>query len=471
MKIAMICAEYPPQSGPGPARMSVFARGLAEREYDPVIFVTQSVPGKFAKQWFGFDGALQIDDKLVGTLSGRGRDQSLLEKVINFVVPMEPRWTLSLFNLQKTFKLFVEEEKPDLIFTTSNPLASAVGGMMLKHGHKIPLIVEFRDPWTQNPIRVWPTYIHFLVESWLERRVLRVADAVIMNTPTARSNLLVKYSWLDGNKVHAISHGFDGDLAESADNGKESKSKSPLNRLKIAYAGGFYMRRLAAQGGFGGAVRAMLGWVKSGISYDIGKRTQRSGSTPETILRAVAKYNISKAENMPRVEMHFIGTSSDQLQSSITAMNLEGDVLICPRVHADDVRDSLQPYDLLFLTNPALPNSPFVGTKTFDYLGAGRSIVAELNDGDQARIILESKAGWVVPPESDQSIVDIFKMIATGAEGLISPDLKYISLFERKHQINDLIKVIEQSLGYEHRYPVISQGYREIVGHNKVEGT
>lgn len=471
LKIAMLCAEYPPRSGPGPTRMAAFAKGLAAKAYDPVIFTTQRVPGKFAECWYRLDGTVHNGDKLAGTHVGRGRTQSLLEKVVNFIVPMEPRWTLSLSNLRRSFKSFAEEERPDLIFTTSNPLASAVGGMLLKHRFKIPLIIEFRDPWTQNPMRIWPTYIHYLVESWLERRVLRTADAVIMNTPTARSNLLAKYNWLDENKVHVISHGFDGDAVESANNGVEIDSKKRSGHLSIAYAGGFYLGSSAAWSGFGGIIRSILGKIKPKIACNIQRRSERvGGSTPETILRAVAEYNADKAEEMPRVEMHFIGTGADQLQNYISSMGLEGDVFIYPRVTNDDVRHTLQRHDLLYLTNPTLPDSPFVGTKTFDYIAAGRPIIAELGDGDQARIILAAKAGWVIPPGAHQAIVDIFSKIAGGADGpngLNTPNLNYIALFERKHQIDDLVKVIDQVVGNKPRLPVLSQGYREITENRK----
>jgi glycosyltransferase involved in cell wall biosynthesis len=309
------------------------------------------------------------------------------------------------------------------------------------------------------------------VENWLERRVLRIADAVIMNTPTARSNLLAKYNWLDKNKVHVISHGFDGDTVESSDNAVEIDSKKRNDYLSIVYAGGFYSGSPVSGNSFLGRIRSMLGRVKSGMAYNILERSERvGGSSPETVLRAIAEYNAAKVADMPRVEMHFIGTGSEQLQCYISEMGLEGDVFIHPRVTTDEVRHTLQHHDLLYLTNPPLLNSPFVGTKTFDYLAAGRPIIAELCDGDQARIILAAKAGWVISPGSHQVIVDIFSKIATGGDGengINTHHLNYISLFKRKHQIDDLMEVIDQVVRNKPRYSVISQGYREIADSRK----
>ena len=189
LKIAMICPEYLPIPGPGPTRMAAFAKGLAERGYEPRVFTNKQVPGSLVAKWCKINDPLCPSIETSGTTGVRGSTQSVFEKFVNFWVPMEPIYTLSLPGLRRVFAAFIKHERPDLIFTTSHPLAGAVGGVLLKRRHGLPLVVEFRDPWTQNPVRNWPTPVHFAVESFLERWVLRAADAVIMNTPTARSNL------------------------------------------------------------------------------------------------------------------------------------------------------------------------------------------------------------------------------------------------------------------------------------------
>ena len=229
--------------------MGAFAKGLAERGYQPCIFTSEQFPGALATKWTRLDGIERTEDDSAGTSTGRGSRQTLLEKVFNVFVPMEPAWTLSLPNLHRAFKPYAESERPDLIFTTSHPLASAVAGMMLKRRFALPLIVEFRDPWTLNPIRNWPTRLHFAVESLLERRVLRAADAVIMNTPRARLNLLGKYHWLDADRVHVISHGFDGDAIRTAPDNKETNSQERSDHKTLVYAGGFYPGRAAPGAG------------------------------------------------------------------------------------------------------------------------------------------------------------------------------------------------------------------------------
>jgi len=248
-KVAMICAAYPPKAGPGATRMGVFARGLAELGFEPTVYTSQYSLGDLSAKWLILDNINRTSDDVHGTEKKHVGLSPLTGKLVSFFVLMEPIWTLSLLNLSRVFKRHAERGLPDLIFTTSNPMASAVGGTMLKRRFKIPLVVEFRDPWTLNPLRSWPTKVHYLIEKKMEKAVLRNADAVIMNTPRSRSrsNLLREYEWLDERKVHVVSHGFDNNLAgEGTDYEAPSLPRLP-DTVRIAYAGGFYPSRQGPQ--------------------------------------------------------------------------------------------------------------------------------------------------------------------------------------------------------------------------------
>ena len=470
--IAMICAQYPPNSGPGPTRMAAFAKGLAENGYIPHIFTSKKQPGSIVMSWHKLDNMSQSGDEMAGTSEGRGRKQPWYEMVANFFVPMEPNWTLSLLDLLREFKPFAQAENPSVIFTTSNPLASAVGGALLKRHHKVPLIVEFRDPWTLNPIRNWPTRMHFVVESLLEKWVLRCADALVMNTPTARAILLEKYKWLDQNKVHVISHGFDGEAICSGGTTRYQGNKCP-DVVRIAYAGGFYMpKKLASVKGIKGRIRSVLSKVKSILMYDITNISDSNRvSSPETVLKAVAEYNEVKNAQLPNINIDFIGGEPGQLNPFIKELDLENDVRILPRIATSEIRQTLNDYDILFLTNPSIPSSPFIGTKTLDYLASGRPIIAELPSSNQAQLIITAKAGWICPSKNQSEMVALIeKLCANNCQELrrFDPECEYIKLFARKHQITDLMAIIEQVTGDGQIQSVISAGYRQLSEHHQV---
>lgn len=463
-KIAMICAQYPPASGPGPTRMAAFAEGLAKKGYEPHVFTSEKKPGSVVARWFKLDDLHRPGDEQAGISTGRGKKQPWYEVLVNFFVPMEPTWTLSLLNLISVFKPFAEAEKPSVILTTSNPLASAVGGAMLKRRFKVPLIVEFRDPWTLNPVRNWPTRLHYIVESMLERRVLRTADAIIMNTPTARNNLLKKYDWLDENRLHVISHGYDGE-AVSGKNQKTVYNKN--STIRIAYAGGFYLPdSLPVSKTPKGVIRSTIRSARAALTYNIANisESQRT-SSPEYIFSAIANHNANIQIYGQEIQMDFIGSVSGQLNSFIKKHHLENIVRILPRVATCQIKEVLSNYDILYLTNPSIPSSPFIGTKTFDYIAVGRPIIAELPESDQSRLITTTKLGWVCPPGDTSSIVKTIEhLLAHNCQILreFTPDTNFIDLFARKHQITDLAAIIEQVAGENKKQCIISTGYLKL---------
>lgn len=461
----MICAKYPPKSGPGPTRMASFVKGLAETGLEPYVFTSKIKSGSISAQWFKLDNPFLWEDEAVGSTAGVGRTQPILEKFVNILVPMEPSWTLSLPGLRTAFKKFNETIKPDIIFTTSNPLASAVGGVLLKHCFKLPLITEFRDPWTQNPVRNWPTGLHYLVESFLERLVLRNADSVIMNTPTARANLLQKYNWLNADQVHVISHGYDGEAVFSPNPNVEAERVEPIRQIRLVHAGGLYLPiAKIRQKGFQDAIRSLPGKLKSLFSYSyLNYPKQKKISSPETILRAISEYNQTRAESMPQIKMDFIGGAAAQVQQKIDFLGLQNEVSILPRVSSRKIQETLRSYDLLFLTIPAIPNSPSVATKTFDYLATGRPVISVLPSSDQARILTTAKSGWTCRPNDVDGLCELFHSITLNNCELLrtfKADSAYVELFSRHHQINDLVEIIEQVIGNRPRASVISEGYK-----------
>lgn len=100
----------------------------------------------------------------------------------------------------------------DAIFSTAPPHSSHLLGLWLKRRIGIPLVLDFRDPWTRSP---WATthspYIE-RVNQQMERECVENADAVILNTEAARREFQEFYGTEHAGKFHAIYNGFDPEL-------------------------------------------------------------------------------------------------------------------------------------------------------------------------------------------------------------------------------------------------------------------
>lgn len=130
----------------------------------------------------------------------------------------------------------VREEKIDLIYANSPPATVAALGFWIKIFSGKPLVVDYRDPWTQNPHRPKSKLFY---RDWLDRRfeklVNRKADFVVANTTMNRRNLIQEFK-LKEDRVVVITNGYD-----ESDFVGINFDRLPSNRkLTIAYSGYFY---------------------------------------------------------------------------------------------------------------------------------------------------------------------------------------------------------------------------------------
>jgi hypothetical protein len=78
------------------------------------------------------------------------------------------------------------ESRAELIFATGAPWESVVAATIAAKILRLPLVVEFRDPWSFGPIAArWPTWTRAGAKL-VERAVLRSAQALVVTTETTR---------------------------------------------------------------------------------------------------------------------------------------------------------------------------------------------------------------------------------------------------------------------------------------------
>lgn len=101
----------------------------------------------------------------------------------------------------------IKKEKIKIIFTSSAPASDHLIGLVLKKLTGVKWVADFRDEWTNNPFRKYSTPIHYYLNCFLEKKVVKNADQVI-----TVSNPITKYlKNLSHNKekFSTITNGFD----------------------------------------------------------------------------------------------------------------------------------------------------------------------------------------------------------------------------------------------------------------------
>ena len=94
------------------------------------------------------------------------------------------------------------------IFSTFPPLGPHLAAWQLARSERVPWIADFRDPladlWIDQDIWSYQKQAY----QWLERALVRRADAVIVNTDAARVRWQEKFPSLN-DRIHLIWNGFD----------------------------------------------------------------------------------------------------------------------------------------------------------------------------------------------------------------------------------------------------------------------
>lgn len=288
----------------------------------------------------------------------------------------------------------------DCILTTSYPNSAHLPGLRLSSRFGVKWVADFRDGWTQNPyFGRMPTPLHASLSAGLERRVARRADALVtVSQPIARHLGEISGS---PQKVHVIANGFDRSDYEGIE---------PLqfDRYTVAYTGTLFMHR-----------------------------------TPEAFFRALKQVT----QSMPgRVQVVFRTQFKPEHEQLIAQYGLSD---VVRNLGMGSYRESLQlqmSADALLVLEAEAPNSEIMLTqKIFEYMAAGKLVLALAPEGALADVVRNTGIGRVVSPDdADAAAVAIQELVS--GQAIFQRDEKLIASYDRRELTRSLAQVLDSVL-------------------------
>lgn len=254
---------------------------------------------------------------------------------------------------------FLRNEGVDAIISSSSPVTTHIIAKELKIKRKIPWVADLRDLWTQNHDYPY-SFIRRFFERRLERKTLQSADALVTVSEPLAEKLMELHK---GKRVYNITSGFDPD-----DMKKEPADLTP--RFTITYTGQIYVR----------------------------------GQDASKFLIAL-RDSISEGAIMAEdVEVRFYGPWCELLAKQIEEYGLVDVVkqygIISRQVSFEKQRESQV---LLLLKWEDVQERGYLSGKIFEYLAAGRPMIAAGGHNDVVTLLLnETNAGI-----DGQSVEDI----------------------------------------------------------------
>jgi glycosyltransferase involved in cell wall biosynthesis len=323
----------------------------------------------------------------------------------------------------------------DLVYAWMAPFETAQAAERIARARGVPWVGDLGDPWALDEMVVYATGIHRRRALAEMRKRLGRADALVLSTAEAAEQMRAHVPGLAGKPVASIPNGFD---ADDFDGLLEPRTD---NAFRIVHTG-YLHTELGLRHRRTRRVRKLLG----GAAPDLDILPRSHVFLLEAIDRLVAE-DPSLAST---IELHLAGVLSpaDRAVAEGSPVVRLHDYL----PHAETVQ-LLRGADLLFLPMHELPagrRARIVPGKTYEYLGAGRPILAAVPDGDARDILAASGCARICRPSDVDALeaalraeLERFRSGAPAAR----PDADVAGLFEYTRLATELAEVFDAVLG------------------------
>jgi len=375
-KVLIISYYWPPAGGPGSQRIVKLAKYLPDFGWEPVIltvkdgeypyldnslqsdidpglkiYKTKSFePFSLYKKISGVDSSSPLP---VGQLTDRAT--SLKGKIFQwirtnlFIPDGRVGWIPSAY---KEAKKIIKQEDIKIVFCSSPPHSLQVVGQRLKKKLGIPLVADFRDPWTKIQYYQRSRRIRLAqkIDEKLELKVLKqlnhlttvsstVADSFVKRLPASEEKLAFSI----------LTNGWDPDDFQSIQHYKASD-------FLILHTGNL-----------------------------------NATQVPDVLFQSLQKLGNERSEGLSTIKIKFIGRVHQKIMDAVSHYHLELITEFQPFMSHQSVIEEICNASLLFSVVPDVPdNKGIVMSKNFEYIGTGNPIlVIGPKDSDIARILSE----------------------------------------------------------------------------------
>jgi glycosyltransferase involved in cell wall biosynthesis len=340
----VLCRRRAPASSRDPSPWPLPPEVTVRAEYDAEVF------SRFA------GGASTVTRDAVPEPLARGLRARLDERWKLFVDAVLPLETEAIHAPHAASRIDALAPSHDLVWTTSYPYHSHWLGVRAARRHRKPLVVDLRDPWTPNWVHQRKYRPARAVEAWMEREVFEAADAIVVTTWALEALYRERFPRI-ADKFVTIHNAFDAVEGEAP-------PRDARGPVRLVHFGNVYGP-----------------W-----SF-------------ETLLCAMSSLRREGALAARSMVLENYGKLSDRDRALAASLGVADLVKVMPTVPYAEGMARMRSADLLVLAAWRDPDARlYVQGKLFDYLAAGRPVVAETAHHDVTRILHETRAGAVVAP-------------------------------------------------------------------------
>lgn len=411
--LLIVAFDFPPLATVGVHRTVRLVRHLPEHGIRPVVITTDR---ESLQLWSG----RQLDETLVAGLpSGlaihrvpcprpadvRPRWQRRLDQFFSDGEAIGRHW---MPQLEKIWDRTVAETAPAAVYVTAPPLSVLPYVLRLAQRSRLPLMVDFRDAWSQWCHNANPTWWHYRAKLRAERAVVEGAAAIIGVTRQLLDDLRRVHPRVDAAKFHAMPSGFDGELPQVS-----LPNRAPETRpFVIGYVGAFY---------YSPEMRASVmdpWWRKQPARWLQYSPRQEDWlyRSPYFFFRALGRLFAQRPELRQRIRVRFVGDHQPWLDRQAAEFGVQDVVEQLGRMSYAACLEFEAKCDALLSTSMKVIGGRdyCIAGKTFEYLAAGRPILGIVTEGEQRDFLVSSGAAVVADADDVDASARAIEQIVSG---------------------------------------------------------
>jgi glycosyltransferase involved in cell wall biosynthesis len=342
-------------------------------------------------------------------------------------------WKRKVINNSDTV---IQQAQPDIIIATYPPVETLEIGLHLSKKYNIPLISDFRDGLMFEPIEI---------KRINQYRCIRKRYKAIETEAAVQSAAITTVSQPIMDYFEETYHPELSAMITNAFDPEDLKDIAPHE-----------INQKFLQGGPGGAVfsksappgrrrQKLFNIVFTG-RFSLSVRNRRVDFFFDAVRLLLEKER--HLEN--KIKIHLVGEYRKEELQGLKDLIARGIVVNHGLVERSQSLVFQRAADLLLIITEPERRS-MVTAKIFEYLYAGKPILALTHKTVLEDIIKETKTGWIVHPHQPEAIADLLGKIITdtGFYNSIQPDEKKIEKYSIKTQVeklNHLLKKISRAL-------------------------
>ena len=271
------------------------------------------------------------------------------------------------------------EDPFELVYSTSPHATTHIIAGSISNWSGVPWVMDFRDPWYEEPPEPGtPAIVHWMARR-LERRAISRARFVVTSTSRLQGELVTRYPQQRG-KIRCIFNGYDeADFAALP----EPKLRGD-GILRVVHAG---------------SINAEF-------------------RDPTPLLRALRRASDEGGVELQHVYLRFIGpgpyADSPAMTRAVQELGLGDNIEFVARVPYAEALQQIADADVLLLLQASADTVGLVPAKLYEYVRAGHPVLAAVWPGITADVLRETEGGWAVDPRDESALVEAWTEIYRG---------------------------------------------------------